>query len=178
MCKFNQQNVGKKFKVGNSVFRTFAPVALYVLKEQLERFAPFTFFVKSKGRECLSKEWRERFASFKSNSLQICSFHNDFPLCMPKTKEQNALVALCKRWHSQQLLLAKRATRSLWKEWITLSRFRSQKTINSHKKPKSEFPTLQKSYDTVPLVDEGNRSIQPVRRWCLCSIESESGMQI
>ena len=31
-------------------------------------------------------------------------------------------------------------------------------------KPKSEFPTLQKSYDTVPLVDEGNQSIQLVRR--------------
>ena len=109
--------------------------------------------VKNDGSDALfMKEW---FAHFKSDSLQICSFHQVFPLYM------YALLALCKIWHWKELqeriapvALLKRGTKSD----LLLSLFtkrvkkaiRSMKRVNRYFalkkraicKKKSEFPTL------------------------------------
>ena len=65
------------------------------------------------------KEW---FALFKSDSFQICSFHQVFPLLKPKTKELITLVSLLKRVMrvicSVALLFQKEQ-----QEWFALLRF-------------------------------------------------------
>ena len=92
--------------------------------------------VKNDGSDALfMKEW---FAHFKSDSLQICSFHQVFPLYM------YALLALCKIWHWKELqeriapvALLKRGTKSD----LLLSLFtkRVKKAIRSMKRVNRYF---------------------------------------
>ena len=101
------------------------------------------------------KEW---FSLFKSDSLQICSFHNAFPLFMPKTIERIALHCSSRSLQKttfSPITLSKietRANRSLQKKWKKrFALVKKQVTLLVQKKPirmikpKSEFPTLKKS---------------------------------
>ena len=64
----------------------FAPVALYKKKSNRRECC-----LKSKERGAIHYLWKSDLSFFKSDLLQICSFHHAFPLLIPKTKEWMAL---------------------------------------------------------------------------------------
>ena len=85
------------------------------------------------------------FALFKSVSLQIRSFHHAFPFSYLKQKSKLLLIAflaLCKRGNRSRCSF-KNSEES--NSLLSLFTKRVKKTSDSHKKPKSEFPTLKKS---------------------------------
>ena len=91
------------------------------------------------------KEW---FAIFKSDFLQICSFHHAFPFLCPKQKSKSlfiALLALCKRPCTVHSLT--HSFKKSGKKWLALSKqiialllVRSQKTSDSQENQRAHSP--------------------------------------
>ena len=117
-------------RVGNSHFRSslFRSKLLSLKSESLfkkEWHEWFTHFLRANRTFALKKQviCPPKFVVFAMFFLQ---FFTAFPICMPKSESLPSLFA----------------PSLFFKEWIAILLFCTQKTSDTHKKPKSEFPTL------------------------------------
>ena len=91
----------RSFILRSFALHSFAPCFFALRSFALCSFAFCSSFLFSESNYLLMKEqlalFKSELYSFLKRKLQIHSFHPDFPLFMPKTKERIALVALYKK---------------------------------------------------------------------------------